>query len=66
MRKIVAIREVKYIEPAEYIPRHIREELGLGEYAKNKNGDACAPTKEPDAENATSDASEEKDEAATK
>lgn len=40
----MAIKKVKYVEPTEYIPKHIRKELGLGEYA-NKNEDKKAPAK---------------------
>lgn len=40
----MAIKKVKYVEPAEYIPKHIRKELGLGEYAK-KTKDKKAPEK---------------------
>lgn len=40
----MAIKKVKYVEPAEYIPKHIRKELGLGEYAK-KTEDKTVPEK---------------------
>ena len=28
-------KKIVYAEPTDYIPKHIRKELGLGEYAKN-------------------------------
>ena len=40
----MAIKKVKYVEPAEYIPKHIRKELGIGEYAK-KTDTKKAPAK---------------------
>ena len=40
----MAIKKVKYVEPAEYIPKHIRKELGIGEYAK-KTEDKKSPEK---------------------
>ncbi len=32
----MAIKKVKYIEPEGYIPKHLRKEFGLGEYAETK------------------------------
>ena len=32
----MATKKVKYVEPAEYIPEHIRKELKLGEFAEPK------------------------------
>ena len=32
----MATKKVKYVEPAEYIPKHIRKELKLGEFAEKK------------------------------
>ncbi len=40
----MAIKKVKYIEPEGYIPKHLRKEFGLGEYAEKKT-DAKADTK---------------------
>ena len=38
-------KKIVYIEPAEYIPEHIRRELKLGEFAEPKNKEAKpAPT----------------------
>ena len=34
--KKVITKKVKYIEPAEYIPEHIRKEFKIGEYAEPK------------------------------
>lgn len=39
----MAIKKVKYIEPAEYIPKELRKKYGLGEYAETKT-DAKADT----------------------
>lgn len=33
---IMAIKKVKYIEPEDYIPKELRKEFGLGEYAEKK------------------------------
>lgn len=30
----MATKKVKYVEPAEYIPKELRKKYGLGEYAK--------------------------------
>ena len=43
----MAIKKVKYVEPAEYIPKHIRKELGIGEFEK-KTDDKKAPVKKAD------------------
>lgn len=43
----MAIKKVKYVEPAEYIPKHIRKELGIGEFAK-KTEDKKEPVKKAD------------------
>ena len=32
----MAIKKVKYVEPEGYIPKHLRKEFGLGEYAETK------------------------------
>ena len=32
----MATKKVKYVEPAEYIPKHIRKELKIGEFAEPK------------------------------
>lgn len=32
----MATKKVKYVEPAGYIPKHLRKEFGLGEYAETK------------------------------
>lgn len=33
----MAIKKVKYVEPEDYIPKSLRKEFGLGEYAEPKN-----------------------------
>lgn len=40
----MATKKVKYIEPEGYIPKHLRKEFGLGEYAEKKT-DAKADIK---------------------
>jgi hypothetical protein len=30
----MATKKVKYVEPAEYIPKELRKKYGLGEFAK--------------------------------
>ena len=32
----MAFKKVKYIEPEDYIPKELRKEFGLGEYAEKK------------------------------
>jgi hypothetical protein len=43
----MAIKKVKYIEPEGYIPKHLRKEFGLGEYAEQPptKDDKKTPTK---------------------
>lgn len=40
----MAIKKIKYVEPADYIPEDIRKELKLGKYAEPK-ADTKADTK---------------------
>ena len=46
----MATKKVKYIEPAEYIPKHLRKEFGLGEYAETntKTDTKKTPAKKAD------------------
>ena len=41
----MATKKVKYVEPAEYIPKHIRKELGIGEFAETKKEAKTEPKK---------------------
>lgn len=41
----MATKKVKYIEPEGYIPKHLRKEFGLGEYAETKTETKKAPAK---------------------
>ena len=43
----MAIKKVKYIEPEGYIPKHLRKEFGLGEYAETKPSPKPEPKKAP-------------------
>ena len=38
-------KKIVYSEPADYIPKSIRKELGLGEFAKEKTDTKKAPEK---------------------
>ena len=40
----MAIKKVKYIEPEGYIPKHLRKEFGLGEYAETSKDDSSETT----------------------
>jgi hypothetical protein len=40
----MANKKIKYVEPTEYIPKHIRKELKLGEFAEPKADTKKAPT----------------------
>lgn len=42
----MATKKVKYIEPEGYIPKHLRKEFGLGEYAETSK-DTKSDTKKP-------------------
>ena len=33
----MATKKIKYVEPTEYIPKHIRKECKLGEFAEPKD-----------------------------
>lgn len=46
----MATKKVKYVEPAEYIPKEIRKKYGLGEYANDtpKKDEKKAPVKKAD------------------
>lgn len=40
------LKNARYVEPSEYIPKEIRKKLKLGEYAEQKAGsDRKAPAK---------------------
>ena len=41
----MANKKIKYVEPTEYIPKHIRKELKLGEYAEPKADTKKTPAK---------------------
>ena len=43
----MAIKKVKYIEPEGYIPKHLRKEFGLGEFAEPKPATKPEPKKTP-------------------
>lgn len=45
----MANKKAKYVEPTEYIPKHIRKELKLGEYAETKTDTKKAPAKKAEA-----------------
>ena len=38
-------KKIVYTEPVDYIPKHIRKELGIGEYAEKKPDTKKAPEK---------------------
>lgn len=44
----MATKKVKYVEPAEYIPKELRKKYGLGEFAKEtpKKDEKKTATKE--------------------
>lgn len=48
----MATKKVKYVEPEGYIPKHLRKEFGLGEYAETSK-DAKSDTKKAPAKKAT-------------
>ena len=48
----MAIKKVKYIEPEGYIPKHLRKEFGLGEYAETKTDTKKTPVKKTDTKKA--------------
>ena len=48
----MATKKVKYIEPEGYIPKHLRKEFGLGEYAETKT-ETKTETKKTPAKKAT-------------
>ena len=39
-------KKVKYVEPEDYIPKSLRKEFGLGEYAEKKTDTKKTATKE--------------------
>ena len=41
-------KKIVYAEPTEYIPKSIRKELGIGEFAKEKTDTKKAPAKKAD------------------
>ena len=43
----MAIKKVKYIEPEGYIPKHLRKEFGLGEFAETKPDTKTDTKKKP-------------------
>ena len=47
----MATKKVKYVEPEGYIPKHLRKEFGLGEYASaepKKKTEKKVPVKKAD------------------
>lgn len=43
----MAFKKVKYVEPEDYIPKSLRKEFGLGEYAEKKTDTKTDTKKAP-------------------